>query len=91
MSGDMPYNGKPYNARSSLSLSFLTVNEGAPHPSPRVCREARERQGVTAECGRECPSPSSTHGPEMTIRLRTRSKPRSPRFRHSPENSTRRP
>lgn len=33
----------------------------------------------------------NTHGPEVTMMLRTRSKPRSPRFKHSPENSTRRP
>lgn len=37
------------------------------------------------------PLTHDTHGPEVTMRLRTRSKPRSPRFKHSPENSTRRP
>lgn len=44
----------------------------------------------TKAVGVPLPRPN-THGPEATMRLRTRSKPRSPRFKHSPENSTRRP
>lgn len=89
----------PHTVQVFLTLGCLICQRGSTVPLPLgFADRIRNDQVVSSRCQaniavlwRSVPSQSSTHGPETTIRLRTLSKPRSPRFRHSPENSTRRP